>query len=123
MSRICGKEAPRGVELGLAGCHVCEKVAPASVEKCPRCGSHLHIRKPDSITRTMALLVAAVIMYIPANMLPVMVGVCIVTGSEPVLVIESSWRMLVPTVTLAPSKRLVGLAAIERVPASLLMLT
>jgi paraquat-inducible protein A len=39
---------------------------------CSRCGAHLHVRKPDSIARTWALLIAAMICYIPANVLPVM---------------------------------------------------
>jgi paraquat-inducible protein A len=71
MSRIYEK-APRGASKGLAGCHVCEKVAPVALGKCPRCGSHLHLRKPDSINRTLALVVAATLMYIPANLLPIM---------------------------------------------------
>lgn len=39
---------------------------------CPRCGSRLEYRKPDSIRRTWALLIAAAILYIPANTLPVL---------------------------------------------------
>jgi paraquat-inducible protein A len=39
---------------------------------CPRCGSALHARKPDSIARTWAFLIASVILYIPANTLTVM---------------------------------------------------
>jgi paraquat-inducible protein A len=72
MSVVNGKEVPRGVELGLAGCHVCEKVSPVGGVHCLRCGSHLHLRKPDSLARTMALLIAAAIMYVPANLLPVL---------------------------------------------------
>jgi paraquat-inducible protein A len=37
---------------------------------CPRCGAALHVRKPDSIARTWAFLFAAIILYIPANVLP-----------------------------------------------------
>jgi paraquat-inducible protein A len=39
---------------------------------CPRCGGVLHHRKPDSVSRTWALLIAAMICYIPANVLPMM---------------------------------------------------
>jgi hypothetical protein len=39
---------------------------------CPRCGCALHRRKPASYTRTWALLIAAFLMYIPANLLPIM---------------------------------------------------
>ena len=37
---------------------------------CPRCGAHLHLRKPNSLARTWALVCAAIIFYIPANVLP-----------------------------------------------------
>jgi paraquat-inducible protein A len=39
---------------------------------CPRCEGHIHSRKPNSLSRTWALLIAAYILYIPANLLPVM---------------------------------------------------
>ncbi len=69
---VDGKTITRGAGNGLAGCHVCGKVAAVSVGKCPRCGSHLHLRKPDSINRTIALVIAAAALYIPANVLPIM---------------------------------------------------
>lgn len=40
--------------------------------QCPRCESHLHKRKPDSIQRTWALVIAAFACYLPANFLPIM---------------------------------------------------
>jgi paraquat-inducible protein A len=40
---------------------------------CPRCGSVLHQRKVNSITRTWALVIAALIFYVPANVLPITV--------------------------------------------------
>jgi len=62
--------------LGLLVCHACgllSRPAPDSHDaRCPRCGAHLHFRKPDSITRTWALLITAMILYIPANLLPMM---------------------------------------------------
>jgi paraquat-inducible protein A len=39
---------------------------------CPRCGSEVSLRKPHSLTRTWALLIAAYLLYVPANVLPVM---------------------------------------------------
>ena len=61
---------------GLFVCHDCgllSKPAPNSHEgRCPRCGSSLHFRKPASISRTWAFIIAAVVLYIPANVLPVM---------------------------------------------------
>jgi len=57
---------------GLACCHVCFKVAPEALHRCPRCRAALHLRKPDSFQRTVALLATAALLYIPANMLPIM---------------------------------------------------
>jgi len=65
----------RAHELGLIGCQVCGLVCrePRWPEAaCPRCGSALRRRKPDSVRRTWALLIAAFIVYIPANVLPIM---------------------------------------------------
>lgn len=64
--------------LGLLQCHDCHLLIrsediPAHHAHCPRCGAPLHFRKPDSIARTWALLLAASIMYIPANLLPMTV--------------------------------------------------
>jgi len=63
-------------QLGLVSCHDCHLLCrwqpPSSghAPSCPRCGAGLHLRKPNSITRTWALLLAASILYIPANVLP-----------------------------------------------------
>lgn len=39
---------------------------------CLRCGQRLHLRRVDSLTRTWALLLAAYLLYLPANLLPIM---------------------------------------------------
>jgi paraquat-inducible protein A len=59
----------------LVGCHACDQVCRLTHgehARCPRCGATLHRRKPHSLARTWALLIAACILYIPANLLPVM---------------------------------------------------
>ena len=55
------------------GCDTCGRVCtvPAGTP-CPRCGSTLHARQPHSVQRCQALLLAAAVLYIPANLLPVM---------------------------------------------------
>ena len=67
----------RARDLHLATCHTCGLLQrlPASVHAgvCPRCGSHVHIRKTHSVATSWALLLAAIIMYFPANLLPIMV--------------------------------------------------
>ncbi|MGS1010663.1 paraquat-inducible protein A [Achromobacter anxifer] len=63
----------------LTGCHVCGQVQalpraadPEEEHHCVRCDAVVHYRKPDHLARTWALLLAAVVFYIPANALPVM---------------------------------------------------
>jgi paraquat-inducible protein A len=61
---------------GLLTCHVCGQLSRAlsgAIDvHCQRCGSRLHGRKPQSLQRTLALLVAGAILYVPANVLPIM---------------------------------------------------
>ena len=64
--------ATTAASRNLSACHVCCKLAPATVHHCPRCGAAMHLRKNDSIQRTLALLVTACLLYIPANLLPIM---------------------------------------------------
>lgn len=62
-------------ELGLCSCHSCRLLVEApgdqSHHRCPRCGAGLHSRKPESLSRTWALICAALIFYIPANIFPI----------------------------------------------------
>lgn len=70
---------PTAMEHGLQSCHGCgllSRPAPGAREgRCPRCDEELVFRKPDSLQRTVAYLIAASICYIPANLLPVMTTV------------------------------------------------
>ena len=52
-------------------CRLLSAAPPGSA--CPRCAARLHPRKPNSVARTWALIVAALILYVPANAYPVMV--------------------------------------------------
>ena len=62
--------------LGLCSCHACGLVSRPeqaySIARCPRCQAHIHIRKPDSVKRCWALVIAAYILYLPANLLTIM---------------------------------------------------
>jgi paraquat-inducible protein A len=59
---------------GLVACSYCGLVCRRldAAARCPRCGGLLHSRKTNSLSRSCALLAAAAILYIPANLLPVM---------------------------------------------------
>ena len=59
--------------VGCDGCGLAHHASPAQHDlSCRRCGLPLHFRKPDSLNRTWALLIASYILIIPANLLPVM---------------------------------------------------
>jgi paraquat-inducible protein A len=77
---------PRGVAAhplsagqDVLGCAVCDLVVARRAAlrsgarlRCPRCTAVLHPRKPESLQRTWALILAAVICYLPATLLPIM---------------------------------------------------
>ncbi len=62
---------------GLYSCPECHLLTSENTEPaephCPRCGMHLAFRKPNSLTRSWAYLIAAYALYLPANLLPIMV--------------------------------------------------
>ena len=75
--------APLDFRPGAAGCEACGLVCvPAEGDgNCPRCGSAVHERKPASIVRTWAFVIAAAILYIPANVYPVLTVIQLGAGA------------------------------------------
>jgi paraquat-inducible protein A len=67
----------------LIGCEVCRLVTALRADDphCPRCSSHLHLRKPDGVARTWALVIAAAVLYVPANYFPVLTVMQLGAGS------------------------------------------
>ena len=65
-----------GKEMGLMVCHECHKVVQgdggSGCTACPRCGSSVHPRKPDSVMKSWALVITSLILLFPANLLPIM---------------------------------------------------
>jgi len=63
---------------GLMGCHGCglmlrRRHAQAGQSlRCPRCAAPVHDRKPESFQRTAALVFTAAVLYVPANLFPIM---------------------------------------------------
>lgn len=110
------------LDKSLVGCHSCHLVSKARAVHgkgemmCPRCGSVLHQRKLNSLSRTWALVIAAAIFYIPANVLPIttvtslghaqsdtiMSGVIyfLLTGSWPIALVIFIASIFVPLVKL-----------------------
>ena len=71
-------EAQTAREAGLVRCEDCGKISSlvqvsgSEIRRCTRCLAELHSRKSNSINRTWALVIAAAILYLPANILPIM---------------------------------------------------
>jgi paraquat-inducible protein A len=62
-------------EAGLLSCLTCGLLSRArrrASALCPRCGARVFPRKPATLLRAWTFLVAAIILYIPANVLPIM---------------------------------------------------
>ncbi|MDQ1077887.1 paraquat-inducible protein A [Pseudoroseomonas cervicalis] len=102
-------------------CHCCHRVAPARPgDPCERCGTPLHPRKPRSLQRAWALIIAAAILYVPANYYPVMTIVTLGQGGPHTILggvvefVETGFWPLGLIVFLAsvavPMLKLVGLA-------------
>jgi paraquat-inducible protein A len=75
----------------LAACEQCDQVVRADATDrhghiCPRCAAPIHHRKPDSLSRSWALALTAAILYIPANVLPVMTVVSFGKGAPDTIV-------------------------------------
>ncbi|MFR0691298.1 paraquat-inducible protein A [Enterobacterales bacterium AE_CKDN230030158-1A_HGKHYDSX7] len=65
----------RAIDAGILVCGECHQLNRPDEEgetHCSRCGAVVHDRRPNSITRTWALLITAAVLYIPANLLPIM---------------------------------------------------
>ncbi len=92
--------APTAMELGLQSCEGCGLLSrPARGEdegRCPRCGEELVFRKPGSLQRTWAFLLAAAICYVPANVLPVLTTTT-ATGSSSDTILQGVVLLWSPT--------------------------
>jgi paraquat-inducible protein A len=65
-------------QMRLYSCHVCGRVSQCLRDTgdqalhCPRCSAPLHHRRPGSLDKTWACVIAAILLYLPANLLPIM---------------------------------------------------
>ena len=78
-SQAADPAASLGAGSGWIGCKCCGLVSavavainPSAPQHCPRCQHTLHWRKPMSLQRTWACVLAAALLYVPANLLPIM---------------------------------------------------
>ena len=116
---------PTAMQEGLQSCESCgllSRPAPGTDEgRCPRCDEELVFRKPASLQRTVAFLVAAAICYIPANLLPVMTTITTGGGRESDTIMQGVVLLWSPTgwplslivlfaSIMIPSAKIVGLS-------------
>lgn len=108
---------------GVLSCHGCGLVQPPPAAEedqgCLRCGATLHRRKPNSVARTWALCLAAVVLYLPANIFPVLTVMQLGAGAPSTILggvrelIEAKMWPLAALVFMAsvaiPMLKLVGL--------------
>lgn len=57
---------------GLIACSMCYQAQPKSVVYCENCGGKNHARDQYSLQNTVALLITSIVLYIPANIYPIM---------------------------------------------------
>lgn len=92
--------AVTAMQQGLQSCEGCGLLSrPTAGEAeghCPRCGEELAFRNAASIQRTWALVIAAALCYIPANVLPVLTTVS-AAGSESDTILEGVVLLWSPT--------------------------
>ena len=111
-------------EAGLISCETCALLSrPADAANpgdCPRCGAALVSRHPHSVQYTWALIIAAAICYVPANVLPVLTTTALgsvesdtIMGGVIYLYVSGSWPLalivLVASVMI-PLGKLIALA-------------
>ncbi|MDT4849561.1 Paraquat-inducible protein A [compost metagenome] len=62
----------------LIACHECDllmhkpHIAHGERAECPRCGYELYTHRDQVVRRSLALVIAALLLYVPANFLPIM---------------------------------------------------
>ncbi|KMN13022.1 paraquat-inducible protein A [Pseudomonas helleri] len=62
----------------LVACHECDllmrkpHLALGEKAQCPRCGYELYAHRHNVVERSLALVIAALLLYVPANFLPIM---------------------------------------------------
>lgn len=114
----------RAIDAGILVCTECHELnkqeADVDEQNCSRCGAQVHARRPNSLTRTWALLITAAIIYIPANVLPIMTVSSLGQGEPSTImsgVIELVQHGMIPIASvvfiasiLVPTFKLVGIA-------------
>ncbi|CAN5768364.1 paraquat-inducible protein A [soil metagenome] len=112
----------RGIDLGITACKTCElvvRLGDAREGTCPRCEEPVRLRRPKAMSRCWAYVSAAALLYIPANVLPMMHTEQLPTRRDDTILsgiaylwTEGSWDLAVLVFTASIVIPLVKLAAL-----------
>ena len=112
----------RAIDAGILICIECHELNKQEADEqiCTRCGALVHARRSNSLVRTWALLITAAILYIPANLLPIMTVNSLGQGDPSTImsgVIQLVQHGMIPIAAvvfiasiLVPTFKLVGIA-------------
>jgi len=78
---------------GLAVCELCHQLNTAENAKCTRCGEALSLRMANSIQHCLALLITSLILFIPANLYPIMTS-NLLGARSPSTIIGGVWLFI-----------------------------
>jgi paraquat-inducible protein A len=103
--RLIAPDAASNIARSSIVCLSCDFIASPDREAahCPRCGAIMRARRPDGISRSMALLIAAVLLYLPANLYTI--------ATIPIHLKPTAYTVVGGIIDLSKS-RLVGLAVL-----------
>lgn len=65
------KPQPTAKSVAVINCLHCGTVTDASASRCLRCNAPVHSRKTDASARTWLYLITTIILFFPANLLPI----------------------------------------------------
>ena len=86
MSEAHSQPALTARQAGLVGCHSCGRVHEMGTTHCTRCGVVLHSRMPGSLQKVWAWLFAGMVVYIPANIYPMLLTTSLGHTSESTII-------------------------------------
>ncbi len=74
IGRLTGNNAVQTASEGKTCCSRCLYFRDSAESPCGVCGAELYRRRPKSLSISSAFLTAAVVLYFPANILPIMIS-------------------------------------------------
>lgn len=61
-----------GIKHSFVTCEMCYQSSDSEQGECRYCGTRIQVRKKNSLQNTLALLITSIVLYVPANVYPIM---------------------------------------------------